>query len=90
MHERYLEITYRRGRPMAAYLYLPRHEDDKSERVVQEGHGLMVDLTEDGRPIGVEIVSPQQISLAVLNEVLAKYALPPLDRQEMAPLAVVA
>jgi hypothetical protein len=90
MHERYLEITYRRGQPMAAYLYLPRHENDKSQRVVQEGHGLMVDVAEDDRPIGIEIVSPQRISLAVINEVLAKYALPPLDRQEMAPLAVVA
>jgi hypothetical protein len=90
MQERYLEITYRRGRPIAAYLYLPRHENDKSQRVVQEGHGLMVDLAEGDRPIGIEIVSPQEITLAVINEVLAKYALPPLDCQEMAPLAVVA
>ena len=90
MHERYLEITYRRGKPMAAYLYLPRRENDKSQRVVQEEYGLIVDITEDGRPIGIEILSPQQISLAAINVVLAKFALPPLDRQEMAPLAAVA
>jgi hypothetical protein len=90
MHERYLEITYRRGKPMAAYLYLPRHENDKSRRVVQEGHGLIVDLGEDDRVIGIEILSPLEVSLAMLNQVLAKYALPPLDRQEIAPLAVVA
>jgi hypothetical protein len=52
-HDRYLEITYRRGRPLAAYLYLPRRENDRSRRVVQEAHGLMVDLAEDGRPIGM-------------------------------------
>ena len=86
----YLEITYRRGKPIAAYLYLSRQENDKSQRVVQEGHGLLVDLAEDGRPIGIEIVSPQNISLPVINEVLEKYALTPLDHQEMSPLAIVA
>ena len=90
MQERYLEITYRRGKPMAAYLYLPRHENDKSQRVVQEGHGLMVDLTQDNRPIGIEILSPQHVSLATINGILAKYAVPPVDMQEISPLAVVA
>ncbi len=75
---------------MAAYLYLPRHEDDKSRRVVKEGAGMLVDLTEDNRPIGVEILSPQQVSLAALNAILEKYALPALELQELAPLAVVA
>jgi uncharacterized protein YuzE len=75
---------------MAAYLYLPRRENDKSQRVVQEGHGLLVDLSEDGRPIGIEILSPEQISMDIINLVLAKYALPLLDQREMAPLAVVA
>lgn len=70
MQERYLEITYRHGKPMAAYLYLPRHENDKSRRVVEEGHGLMVDLTEDSRPIGIEILSPQHVSLATINVIL--------------------
>ncbi len=90
MQERYPEITYRRGKPMAAYLYLPRQENDKSRRVVEEGHGLMVDLTEDNRPIGIEILSPQHVSLATINVILAKYALPALEVQELAPLAVVA
>lgn len=90
MRDRYLEITYRHGKPMAAYLYLPRREGDRSQRVVQEDHGLMVDLAADDRPIGIEIVSPRDASLAALNAVLAKYALPLLEREEVAPLAVVA
>jgi hypothetical protein len=51
---------------------------------------LLVDLTEDGRPIGIEILSPELISLELINVVLAKYALSLLDQREMAPLAVVA
>jgi len=89
MHGRYLEITYRQGRPLAAYLYLPRRENDKSQRVIQEGHGLLVDMAEDNRPIGIEILSPQEVSPAVLNEILAKYRLPPLERGELAPLVAV-
>jgi hypothetical protein len=90
MHKRYLEITYRRGRPLAAYLYLPRREKDNSERVVKEGHDTMVDIAEGNRPIGIEILSPHDISLSILNEILAKYSLPPLDGAELAPLTAVA
>jgi hypothetical protein len=90
MHEHYLEITYRRGKPVAAYLYLPRRAGDTSRRVAQEEGGLLVDLTADNRPIGIEIVSPEVVSPAAINSVLGKYALPPLDRREFAPLPVVA
>jgi hypothetical protein len=90
MHERYLEVTYRRGRPVAAYLYLPRSPDDKSQRVIREGRGLIVDIAEGDRPIGIEIISPRDVSPAMLNEVLAKYSLPLLELGELAPLAAVA
>jgi len=89
MHDRYLEITFRRGKSIAAYLYLPRLESDKSHRVAMEGHGLLVDLTEDGRPIGIEILSPNNVSLSVINEILTKYSLPLLDSKEVAPLESV-
>jgi hypothetical protein len=89
MRERYLEITYRRGRPVAAYLYLPRGENEKSQRVIQESHGLLVDIAEGGRPIGIEIVTPNIVSPAVLDEVLAKYSLPLLEQGELTPLVAV-
>jgi hypothetical protein len=90
MNDCYLEITYRRGRPLAAYLYLPRREGDKSRRVVHEGPGLMVDMAEDGRPIGIEIVSPRGVSLAAVNAILARYSMSPLGRDDLAPLAATA
>jgi uncharacterized protein YuzE len=89
MHERYLEITFRRGKPIAAYLYLPRLEHDKSFRVQKMGHDMIVDLSEGGHPIGIEILSPQTVTPALINEILAKYSLPPLDEKEVAPLAAV-
>jgi hypothetical protein len=39
MKERYLEITFRKGKPLAAYLYLPRRVGVKSARIV-EASGL--------------------------------------------------
>jgi hypothetical protein len=87
MHERYLEITFRRGEPIAAYLYLPRHENEKSCRVEKMGHDMIVDLSAEGRPLGIEILSPQTVSPALINEILAKYAMPPLGEKEAAPLA---
>ena len=51
---------------------------------MQEKDGLLVDLAEDGHPIGIEILSPRKTSLRSINEVLAKYALPSLDHVEVA------
>jgi hypothetical protein len=59
MRGRFLEVTYRDGKPIAAYLYLPRRPDDHSVRTRRFDRGLVMDLAEDGRPIGIEITSPK-------------------------------
>jgi hypothetical protein len=88
MTQRYLEITYRRGKPLAAYLYLPRRPHDKSARVEPHGRGYLVDRTEDGRPIGIEMPSPSQVTLEGLNGVLAELRLAPMTQDEVTPLVV--
>lgn len=84
--ERYLEITYRKGRLLAAYLYLPRKEGDRSVRVEQFAGGIVVDLTEEGRPIGVELTSPGEVTLQQVNTALEKCGIPPLLEDEFSPL----
>jgi hypothetical protein len=86
MQTRYLEITYRHGRPLAAYLYLPRRVNDRSARVEQHAGGLVVDLTEDDRPIGLELTDPRSASLDEVNGVLAHYGLEPLLAEDLSPL----
>ncbi len=39
MKEPYLEVTYRHGKPFAAYLYLPRRAGDRSARVRESARG---------------------------------------------------
>jgi uncharacterized protein YuzE len=82
----YLEVTFRHGRPLAAYLYLPRAPGDKSRRAVQVGNGLIVDYTESGKPIGIEITAPQKITVVDLNRILASFNVPALSEADVAPL----
>lgn len=70
MNSRYLEITFRDGRPIAAYVYLACRKGDRSARTQDLGGGLLVDFSSDGRPIGVEILSPGTTQLTTLNTAL--------------------
>jgi uncharacterized protein YuzE len=87
MSGRYLEVTYRKGQPFAAYLYLPRPEGAKSARTEAVGEGLVIDLAGDGSPIGLEITAPGHVSVEVINSVLARFGQPALTAKELAPLA---
>jgi hypothetical protein len=86
MRRRYLEVTFRRGRPLAAYLYLPRKAGEKSARTVPMGHGLMVDYNTDGLPIGIEITAPNHVTVEQIDDVLRQLGLEGVGADELAPL----
>jgi hypothetical protein len=86
MNESYLEVTFRHGRPLAAYYYLPRRAKDKSHRTRRVEPGLVIDFRRDGKPIGIEILAPEELSLATFNRVLRELGLAPLKRTDLAPL----
>jgi uncharacterized protein YuzE len=81
-----LEITFRKGRPLAAYYYLPRRDADKSARTEAAGGGLLVDYSADGRAIGIEIASPSRLDLSRLNELPVRLGHAPVGREDLAPL----
>ena len=81
----YLEVTYRKGRPFAAYLYLPRKMGDVSARVETHGN-FVIDYTNDGRPIGIEILDLNNAVASELNALMDEIRLPKLDMCELAPL----
>src|SRR5258708_37467997 len=82
----YLEVTYREGRAIAAYYYLPRRLGQRSVRTRRAEGGLLVDYARGGRPIGVEIPNPRALSVAALNRVLRALCVPPVKRADVAPL----
>jgi uncharacterized protein YuzE len=86
MKAAYLEVTFRRGRPLAAYYHLPRQAGQKSVRTVRLESGLLADLDQQGRPIGIEITAPGSASEAALNRVLLQFGLPALGREDLRPL----
>jgi hypothetical protein len=67
MNDAYLEVTFRHGRPLAAYYYLPRKPKDKSCRTKRVEPGLVIDFARDGRPIGIEILAPEKLTLTAFN-----------------------
>ena len=86
MTERSLQVTYRKGRPFAAYLHLSHATGEKSARTVASPDGLLiVDYAASGRPLGVEITAPQAVPLDRLNQLLAELGEPPLAEQDYRP-----
>jgi hypothetical protein len=86
MKEPYLEVTFRRGRAFAAYLYLPRQADEKSASTKRVEPGMVVDFGPSGNPIGIEITAPGRVSLSAINGVLQGLGLPPVTQTDLAPL----
>ena len=86
MKEPYLEVTFRRGKPFAAYLYLPRETGERSFRTSKAEAGMVIDFGQSGNPIGIEITAPTKVTIADINHVLIKLGLPPMQDNELAPL----
>jgi hypothetical protein len=86
MKESYLEITYRHGRPIAAYLYLPRTSRDRSHRSTKAPGGLVIDFARGGKAIGIEITAPTKVTATGINRVLKDLGFPPVKQADLAPL----
>ena len=87
MKERYLEVTFRNGKPLAAYLYLPRSADERSVRSEEVEHGMVIDFGPNDHPIGIELTVPEQITIDRLNKVLRRLNMAPMREEELAPLS---
>ena len=86
MKDRYLEVTFRKGKPLAAYLYLPRSVGAKSTRTEEALPGVLVDFSASGEPIGLEIIIPASVTVSQINVVLSKLGLAAVSPEELAPL----
>lgn len=86
MSQAYLEVTFRYGRAVAAYFYLPRRPGQKSYRTPRYEPGLIVDFSRSGKPIGIEITTPRAVSVAAMNPVLRELGLATIKRTDWAPL----
>jgi len=86
MTGQYLEVTFRRGKPIAAYYYLPRHSCQKSYRTMIADPGMVVDFSKQGKPIGIEITAPSKITLSSINRILRGLGFARINSSDLAPL----
>jgi uncharacterized protein YuzE len=86
MKNSYLEVTFRSGRPIAAYYYLPRREGQRRFRTVRVEPGMVIDFGRGGKPIGIEITVPSAVTLTAINRVLRDLSQATLKRADLAPL----
>lgn len=89
MKARYLEVTYGRGKALAAYLYLPRVTGVRAVRTEEGGRGVRVDHDASGKPIGLEPMALSEVTLADVNAVLGRIGEPELAPEDWAPLCNV-
>ncbi len=81
-----VEVTYRKGKPFAAYVYLGRKPGQKSARTEEVAPELLIDYAEDGTPIGIEVVSPGYVTVDEIMAVFDKLGLSRPDPEELAPV----
>lgn len=81
-----LQITYRKGEPFAAYIYLTHRPGTKSARTEQVGPELLIDYADDGTPLGIEVVSPGFVTEDEIMAAFERLGLEPPAAHELAPL----
>lgn len=81
-----LQITYRKGQPFAAYIYLAGRPGQKSIRTVEVSPEVLIDYAADGTPLGIEVVSPTHVSAEEINRAFDVLGLSRPSPAELAPL----
>ncbi len=81
-----LQVTYRRGKPYVAYFYLPHERSDSAADKRAFSDDLVVDYADDGRPIGIEIVSPGYVTRSEVVSLLRHLGLDPALLAEFEPV----
>jgi hypothetical protein len=80
-----IEITFRKGRRFAAYLRLegPRANVTRTSEAAPLS---LIDYDDDGRALGLEILTFDEETISRINEVLGSIGHPALSERELAPL----
>jgi uncharacterized protein YuzE len=81
-----IQVTYRKGRPLAAYIALGRAPGQKVTRTEPVTDDLLVDFDAHGDPLGIEVVTPEVVDVEQILGVFDRLGLPRPELAELAPL----
>jgi hypothetical protein len=80
-----IEITFRKGRPLAAYLHLSSARR-KAHATRKLAPSLVGDFDKRGSLLGLEILAFDTVTVSRINEVLVSCGCHALAAKELAPL----
>ncbi len=80
-----LEVTFRNGRPLAAYLHLAAARR-KAGTTRKLAPSVIGDFDKRGALLGLEILAFDKATLGRINEILVACGHRPLPARELAPL----
>ena len=81
-----VQVTYRKGRPFAAYIYLQRTPGQKAVRTEQVSSEVLIDYAADGSALGIEIVAPGHVTLEEINQAFDRIGLKRPEPRDLEPL----
>ena len=82
----FLEVSYRKGKPFAGYLYLSAARPRTPCRTEEIRPGVLIDTGEDGEPLGIEFLSPGSVTLDDLRAIEAHLRGARLQREDLRPI----
>jgi len=68
-----LTITYRHGKFFAAYLDLAEPRGEGRVKTMQLSDSVLLDIDPEGNPVGVEVLSRNELNEVTLNRLLAPH-----------------
>lgn len=81
-----LSITFRKGKPLVAYLALVRLGERKVVKTELLRPGVVVDLGASGEPVGVEFTEPSLVTQADIAAVVERLHAPNSLARDLQPL----
>jgi uncharacterized protein YuzE len=86
MKDRYLEVTFRNEKSLAAYIYLSHKDSEYSEHTEKIRDGIIADFNYENQIIGIEITEPLNVSMKEINDILSNYRISPMTEKQWGPL----
>jgi len=81
-----IQMTYRKGKPFAAYIDLGRRSGEPSVRSHSVTPEIIADFASDDRVLGLEIISPDSVTAEQILDAFDQLGLGRPTVDELAPL----
>jgi len=82
----FLEVTYRKGKPFAGYLYLREPASEGRCHTEEIRPGVLADFGDDGEALGIEFLSPGSVTIDDLRAIERRLRTVPVPAEDLAPI----